>query len=548
MACKHPTGVACRCNLKGDCLTRYQITSDAGLFEFKNGDAGMRTLKLVDKGEGTKVSIAIEGSCVKSLSTCPTGYLTDNIDYSEALSATQCKTHTLRYRGNLGHEMGLWGALQSILAEGATPLLYTRYKVCITQCAGKPQVNEPLWLAPSPISYLLGQLPSDTFIDVYPKTEIKSNLTLSFSPTDKTELTDKDRKEEYQYRKDNNLRGERTHVGPNGALGYEPIPKTEIKKKMTLSGSLAITQGALTTEYTNEKSVTKSNLYKPERLQDSFNNIVDQWKLINGIIDITQKILSGTYQKDGASQVKLIDGKWGDTKITLKGTQTRDIVDAAIATSGSIKLGFSPLCEFTITLDMILAAAAYFKAAQIVDELLKQAKALEEKVKAGGVGAYAGAEFVFALTTKLDATSTITFTPNQAASCSFDAVSAVTLLGKANIRGGAKVWFVEGAFLLEGEVVAEGKLALQSKLKNNLPHVELVYFHDGIKAKVKIEVAASVKGKDDEAATGNGGRGAWVSAASTSSHSAKKTYNEEWVWADPLTQENSPYRTTLIGG
>lgn len=550
MACKHPhpVGESCHCNQNGNCLVHYQINSDAGLFEFKNGDVSSRIIKLVDKGEGAKVNIAVKGSCINKLATCPSGYLTDNIDYSEALTATQCKTHTLRYRGNLIHEMGLLEALQSILAEGTTPLRYTRYKVCITQCAGKPQVNEPVWLTSSPISYLLGQLTSDTFIDVYPKTEIKSNLTLSFSPTDKIELTDKDRKEEYQYRKDNNLLGKKNHVGPNGTLQHQPIPKTEIKKKMTLSGSLTITQGSLITEYSSSQSVTKSNLYRVKPLQSAFENIVDQWKIINGIIDIVKKIRNGTYQKDGASKVKIIDGKWGDTKISLESTQTHDLVDTAIATSGTTTLGFSPLCEFTITLDMVLAAAAYFKAEWIVNELRQQAKALEEKVKAGSLGAYAGADFVFTLATKLDAAGVITFKTNQAASYSLNAETTVTLLGRANIRGGAKVWFVEGAFLLQGEVAAEGKLVLQSKLKNDQPHVELVYFHEGIKTKVKIEVAASVNVEDTKAATGDASATSWDNAASSPTYGIKKTYNEEWQWADKLTKDNSPYRTTLIGG
>ncbi|EOW2078842.1 hypothetical protein [Vibrio mimicus] len=127
-------------------------------------------------------------------------------------------------------------------------------------------------------------------------------------------------------------------------------------------------------------------------------------------------------------------------------------------------------------------------------------------------------------------------------------MATVTLSSLVNLRGGAKVWVVEGAFLLEAKVVAEGKIALRSKIKDKKPLVELIFFHDGIKAEVKIEVSGSVDGKNTKDTSGNSGRDAWMNADSPVEASTKKTVTKEWIWAKALSETNSRCRTTLIGG
>ncbi|GHZ56431.1 hypothetical protein VCSRO174_3477 [Vibrio cholerae] len=107
---------------------------------------------------------------------------------------------------------------------------------------------------------------------------------------------------------------------------------------------------------------------------------------------------------------------------------------------------------------------------------------------------------------------------------------------------------MEGAFLLEAKVVAEGKIALRSKIKDKKPLVELIFFHDGIKAEVKIEISGDIAKEGTESTKGNSGPNAWDYVDSSTEISAKKTYTKEWIWAKALSEANSRYRTTLIGG
>ncbi|MCG6364557.1 hypothetical protein K6U31_16370, partial [Vibrio fluvialis] len=145
--------------------------------------------------------------------------------------------------------------------------------------------------------------------------------------------------------------------------------------------------------------MTKSNLVKVKNIQDSFENFREQWSLINGIIGIVEHLKNGTYQNTGADKVKLVSFDFGPPKLVLEGKRSSEIVDSKVVTTGNVTLKFDPLCDLKISLDLILAAAAYFKMEKAVAEIRKQAKQLEEKVKAGEIGAYAGAEFFISLTT-----------------------------------------------------------------------------------------------------------------------------------------------------
>uniref|UniRef100_UPI003F587116 hypothetical protein n=1 Tax=Vibrio cholerae TaxID=666 RepID=UPI003F587116 len=110
-----------------------------------------------------------------------------------------------------------------------------------------------------------------------------------------------------------------------------------------------------------------------------------------------------------------------------------------MVTTGNVTLKFDPLCDLKISLDLILAAAAYFKMEKAVAEIRKQAKQLEEKVKAGEIGAYAGAEFFISLTTKLDASGTVTFNSEHPPNTICRRWQRSHSLSLVNLRGGAKV-------------------------------------------------------------------------------------------------------------
>ncbi|MCY9829469.1 hypothetical protein OTK54_25530, partial [Vibrio chagasii] len=180
-----------------------------------------------------------------------------------------------------------------------------------------------------------------------------------------------------------------------------------------------------------------------------------------------------------------------------------------------------------------------------VAEIREQALKLEEKVKAGQAGAYAGAEFFIALSSKLDVTGTLTQKVTGPTEYGLSTLANVALSSDVNVRGGAKVWVVEGAFQLSAQVKAECQCALRSTNKDDESKVELVFFHNGIKAIVKIETSAKRTSSDGWTSQGSGGRGGQRSGNKAEA-SVSYTKEKEWKWVESLSEKDSPYRTTLM--
>lgn len=531
MSCNHLPGETCHCNRGEPCLVSYQVDSTAGNLSFTSGKTmRRRKLELIDEGKGVDVTISMEGSCQTGSDTCPSGYITDHKAYAKDVSATQCQSYNLNYHADKA--FGLLNALKFMLAEKQlTQLPHTTYQVCISQCAGKPQQEHSILYRPT-YTRLLGDLTNDCFINVYPKLEMESDLTLSYYSKSE-EMSDEQRYAEYFERQQ------------SGLYQGEEIPANQITKSFSLEGSLAIKQGSSITKYGSEMNYSQSNYTYTRNLQSSFENIVEQWRLINGIIDIIKKVKNGTYQNAGQDKVKLVSFRLGEPKVTLKGKQTCELVDKRFGTSGQLSLGFMPLFDFKITLDLVLAAAAYFKMEKAVAEIREQAIELEEKVKAGQAGAYVGAEFFVALSSQLDTSGTLTQEVTGATQYELNAEQKVALSSDFNVRAGGKVWVMEGAFQLTGQIKAECSFALISTNKDDESKVELVFFHNGIKATVEIKASASIKSDFDENGQGSGGRGGQRSgnkAEASINHMTKK----EWQWVKALSKENSDYKTILM--
>ncbi|HFG1991892.1 TPA: hypothetical protein ACGF6V_002736 [Vibrio cholerae] len=536
MLCKHPAGVACRCNLKGDCLVRYQITSDAGLFEFKNGDNKFSTIKLVDKGQGTKVNIAIEGKCTNNLTTCPTGYLSDERSFSEALSTSQCKDHTLFYRPKRGENMGLLEAIQNLFTKDKSKgVPYTSYKVCITQCAGKPQTMQTQWLTP-PIQYLLGDLLNDTFIDVYPQIKIQPKLTLSGKYI-KKEINDEERYKAYKYKEKANQ------------LDGLSIPTDEIRKGFSISGELSITTGSHVTQYGLGYERVNSNIPgqpSTRNLSAEFEGIKKQVQLVNAICTVVEQVQSGIYSdKPGKEDIKLYKFEYQPPSISIEGEQILQMTNGIFDTTGKVILKLNPIVGFEIKLDMLMAAAKWFKIDSAIGLMREKAAQLEEKVKNGQKGAYAGAEFDITLKTTLNATATIHHKSLQEPTYYLETEVEVPIIGDLNARSGARVWVMEGAFKLESRIQAQGMLALTSKTKNRNAKAELVFYHGGIWAEVSIENSFNFdSNQDDKNQSEDSGLGGLQNKNKTNPPSDSKKHR--WDWVGAMDKQTSPYRVTVL--
>ncbi|WP_284509803.1 hypothetical protein, partial [Salinivibrio costicola] len=415
--------------------------------------------------------------------------------------------------------------------------------LCDTVREGKPQEESqilytPAWLD-SIVSAILGKLLDDSLsFKVYPKVVLESDLTLSFTKEAK-EKSDEERTARYE---------EYLRNGGAEAHHRTEIPKDEIKNKFSLEGSLSIKEGSSETKYGATLEYENSNYMHTRNLKMEFQGIRDQLKLISSIIDTVDMVKSGMYEdkddKDkGEEDIKLVSWEFKPPVLKLGGSQTTTLSDKGqLITVGKTTLSLDPLFDFSITLDLILAAAAYFKIKNLVQKLREEAKKLEDKVKAGQQGAYFGAEFFVMAATSIKTEGSIECVPNKSPTYAFDAEQAVTMTTEIGIRGGFNAWVLEGMFELNGGVVAKAKCVLKGKEDKT----ELIFCHEGIMAYVNIKVMLGGDEEKGEASSNQGGRGG-LGKGDNSPDTDKRETKQEWVWVTPLSADDSPYRTTLFG-
>ncbi|OOE48733.1 hypothetical protein BZG12_16465 [Salinivibrio kushneri] len=383
---------------------------------------------------------------------------------------------------------------------------------------------------------VVGVLSNDSLsFKVYPKVVLKSELTLSYKK-ETEEKSDEERYDERTARYEEYLRN-----GGAEAHHRTEIPKSEIKKKFSLEGSLSIKEGSTETKFGTGLTYENSNYLHTRDVQDEFENIRDQLKLISSIIDTIGMIKSGMYRDTGEEDIKLVTWEFKPPVLKLGGSQTTTLNDKGqLITMGKTTLGLDPLFDFSITLDLILAAAAYFKIKNLVQKLREEAQKLEDKVKAGQQGAYFGAELFVMAATSIKTEGSIECVPNKSPTYAFDAEQAVTMTTEIGIRSGVNVWVLEGVFELNGVVVAKAKCVL----KGGEDKTELIFCHEGIMAYVKMKVTFS-GGKDKTTQRNQGGRDGLGKGDNSPDNNAE--VKQEWEWAKPLSADDSPYRTTLFG-
>lgn len=555
-SCPHPLGVACGCNTPDPCLTAFTLETPDKEYIYKGDGRSLGIITLVDefkdkKLQGIPIEFTLLGKCSVPTPGCPSGYIkVPNGDYIHTLADRQCETLTLHYRPpKTGGRTALLDAFDLILGlKGLTTLPHTDYVVNVTQCDHHDMVSCRLPDYPN-TPLLLGRLSAgDVEIWVYQQYTWTAEVKLSCA-LKRNNIDDEKRLAERDARLANG-----THRGL-------AIPDKEIARSFSIEGEIEVNAGGDVTQYSSQLSGGSSNLTSSKRtlkldLSSSFSEVRDQLPLINAISGAIEMVKSSTYQSKGKESVKLVAFDFKPPVISLKGKgKTRHKTGTSFGVDQTLTAGFSPLFEFSITLDLVQAAAAYFGMQEMVKEVREQARILEEKVKSGQQGAYVGAEFNIKLATKLETEGRIKRTlDSDHPEYDFSAEGTITLTGDANVRGGAKVWIVQGAFELKGEVIAEGKCALQTAKKheggqNEKEFVELVFYHNGIKADVEITVAGSVGNRVDGYGNQSGPGNPSLTGYKFSAKSERKVgYKREWVWAEPMKKEDSYFRLNVLGG
>lgn len=547
--CNHKAiGVTCNCGTADPCLISYTISANGQDYQYQAGGSYLPTIVLIDppnaNAEGTQgvdITITLDGACSAADPTCPSGEVQqEEMKFKETVSDQECKNVHLYHQPNdITADITLGQSINQIFMPPSDLEVYTPYTFEVIQKNHKQSSTPPeVGLVSSFDALAVLGLTSQAHIHVYPESKIEGEFTIKGK-----------KKEDEPVNKEGQVALlEPTHLSPDFKDGYEPSQtKNRFLEMFDIEGELKVDSGAgVALEYSYPASGNKKDI------RAEFEKSMEDIQLLTALSEVTGVIMDGVYSpKDEKTEqplkkegdVKLLGYEVNLPEITISGEGKAIVHDNAITYDKNFTLTATPLIGFKVTLDLIQAAATYFQMGEVVAEVREQAVKLEEDVKAGKTGAYAGAEFEISI--EINVNTDIAFEATMGSPVSYDladAEYAVTIKGLANVRGGAQVWIVHGAFELEGSVNAEGKLAFVNKAESG--ELEWVFFHEGIKCNVVVEISGGIN-NDDEKGSDNGS----LLSEARGDSSVEKKYSDpqEWVWVKPLSQEQSPYRGTLLG-
>ena len=280
-------------------------------------------------------------------------------------------------------------------------------------------------------------------------------------------------------------------------------------------------------------------------LSAEFESSKHQIPLLQALSGVADLVTGGIYQPKQVQRkkddIKVIGCNFSLPDIHFTGENKTVIVDGVVGSECMMTIKGSPFIGVEVTLDLIQAAASYFKAERVIAKIREKARELEEKAKAGQGSLYLGADLAIKVGATIGGEIQIQNVNNQP--CEYflsQADFAVSIEGTANVRGGIEVWIVHGTFELAGNINAEANLRLQQKAGRD--GIELVLYHQGIKCEVMVQLSGGIKNDDEKASE----RGRLNSIDGDEKIETEYSAPQEWIWVEPLSVEDSPYRTMLF--
>ncbi|MGJ0636207.1 hypothetical protein [Xenorhabdus bovienii] len=391
------------------------------------------------------------------------------------------------------------------------------YQVLVDECSNKPLTKETRSGINKVLSYIRGK---KTVLNsnIYLVTKEKIEVDLTFSADKEVdEFTDEERKN--QQRKTNRERG----LGQRGVRGWRNgTTPYEVRNAYTIEGSVKTQKGVARQTWKKtflEKEFKKSkNTLKPidslKQNIDKFTDFLtaghsrDKFKILKLEVLYPEITVHGDYELSHSNNFELYR-KFG----------------AAISAS--------PLFGLSLKLDVIQLAAAALKINTAVSILREAGEVYEEKVKKGEDGAYAGAELNLIAEGALDVK--FGWESDEKGDWEFkkDDIFEVgfSIKAEASIRGGVRYGIINGYVNATATADAKALIGLAPNPQNEKV-LDLVLYHDGIKAMVNVELAFGVgkKGNENDEQRDKG---------------INTNGEKEWVFHKPLSKEESTYRISL---
>ncbi|HFK3157130.1 TPA: hypothetical protein ACG1JD_004659, partial [Citrobacter sedlakii] len=398
--------------------------------------------------------------------------------------------------------------LTDVVFEGIDKIDKTEYSLQVGECLGQPikEMIFPLKTSANDRAKYPIYTTVDTRIVVYPKLAWEVDVNISASKNDGTkELTDDERYDIVQGRTQNSQMS---------------VGKYAITRGVTIDGSASIAVGSASKDYkkTMEKEFT--------RYKEKLTLLRNAEKTIDTVTNLFKA-------DDKKIQLLSIDIKYPSLNIKGSGELLLRKDNKPYVKCG-VDVNLAPLIQFTITLDLIQAFAAYFHQEGNIARIREKAQSQEGGVKSGKNGVYAKAVLNLIVSGNINLSYRYTSDENG----DFHSVPGDKNEGRlglsleSKVEAGLRVVVVEAFFSAEAKISAESCFALDKKQKKDL---ELIFFHNGIVMYAKYKVKVSIGDSSED-------QSADADKKNTDNNNAWEEGEGEWILCKPLSKDASPYK------
>ncbi|MCG3460621.1 hypothetical protein L7G72_01855 [Xenorhabdus bovienii] len=528
----------CNCDNPDDCTHKVDITLGNKTISYKQSwfpqyfyyvlDSPLTTFEYINelpKEEKPNVTIelsSVSKGCISHNPDCPVGNLFDE-KYQPVTPFSPKKP----YKGKLFYhktnqdfseiEQGPFSVLARFLKKDFHSYIEKQhYPIRVDECAGKPLITKEYSGIEKVMSTLFGE---KTVLNsnIYLVTKEKQEIDLIFkAQKDVEEFTDQQRKKQQTKTNRENGLGHRKHRG-----WTQNTTRYQATNALIVEGKIKLQKGAAsrTWSHTLQKEFKKNK-----------NEIGPIESFVQGIDKITN-VLSVGHDSDKFKILKM-NLIYPSIKIHGEHELAHNNKFQLYSKFGA-EIAAAPLIGLELRVDVLQIVAAYFKIERALSSLREAGQLYEEKVKKGENGAYAGAQLDLILTGELNVK--FGWASDDKGDWSFKKDSLLeagfAIKAETNIRGGVSYYAVYGYVDTTAKAEAKLLVALESKPKS----LDLVFYHDGIKAMVDLSFAFGM-GKEKSRSGG---------FKSTTNIERKKGVGNEWVFQKPLPKDKSPYRVSL---
>ncbi|WDF96987.1 hypothetical protein PSR30_11070 [Pectobacterium carotovorum subsp. carotovorum] len=526
---------SCNCENPDTCIHAFSLKVKYRTFDYSQDDF-VTTVETIDKtGEGVPVSLGLTGKgCVSHNPLCPHGIIYD----SERRRAPKTFSSGLtNYVCDYGEKADIYSTHDAIdflreyvFAKDIKALLPKEiYTLRVGQCNDEPFISESLVFL-NGVSQIFSLPSRDALrsqIIIYPAFSWDVSVMIGTDET-VTEFTERQKKK--QAKEENKANGN----PQRGARGWTKRPNYEISRTLEIGGEFTYTLGN-NPEHNYSASMKKDFKRKANTLSWLSKSVKT--------VDFISKTLSTT--KGENDKITLLETEiiYPALEIKAKGELKEDSTSGEVYIERELSLGLTPLIGIKMTLDLLQAFAAWYRADVLLAAVREKLMSQEQAYQEGGNAAFFGTKFWlvaegdlnFTLVFKSDAKNEWEWQKDESAE------ATLTLTTDANVRAGVRFYIAEGALDIGGKAVAKGCLGLHAPTKDTL---DLVFYHEGITAKVYVKYTVGLSSSSEDSADDSADVSEKNPTNKTSDQS--KQAEKEWVIHDKLEKSDSEYRFSLI--